>query len=88
MASKINNLFASSRFDLPEQRQAYFQFKEDQKVIPQTMIEEDELASFQYVIRDSGRPHFDYSDLVEAPPSETWRAAIWKRSEQFYQITG
>ncbi|MGO0062629.1 YolD-like family protein [Brevibacillus fluminis] len=45
----------SSRFVLPEQRQAYLQFKEDQKLVPFPMLESDELASIDYLIRDSAR---------------------------------
>lgn len=55
MASKIDNIFAASRFVLPEQRELYLQLKEDQKLSPQPTLEEDELASFQYLIRDTAR---------------------------------
>jgi hypothetical protein len=62
MASKIENLFASSRFVLPEHRELYLQLKEDQKLVPQPMIEQDKLESFHYLIRDSGRE--DYAVTV------------------------
>lgn len=62
MASKIDNIFAASRFVLPEQRALYLQHREDQKLVPQPVIEEDELASFQYLIRDSARE--DYAVTV------------------------
>jgi hypothetical protein len=62
MASKIENLFASSRFVLPEHRELYLQLKEDDKLIPQPVLEQDELESFHYLIRDSGRE--DYAVTV------------------------
>lgn len=62
MASKIENIFAASRFVLPEQRELYLQLKEDQKLSPQPTLEEDELANFHYLIRDSARE--DYAVTV------------------------
>lgn len=62
MASKIANVFAASRFVLPEQRELYLQTKEDEKLIRQPILEQDELESFHYLIRDSARE--DYAIMV------------------------
>ncbi|MED1792861.1 YolD-like family protein [Brevibacillus nitrificans] len=67
MASKVDNMFAASRFVLPEQRELYLQIKEDEKLIRQPVLEQDELESFHYMIRDSARE--DYAITV------TW----WKQ---------
>lgn len=61
MASKIENPF-SIRFVLPEQRELYLQLKEDQKLVSMSVIEQDELESFHYLIRDSARD--DYAITV------------------------
>lgn len=58
MASKVDNIFAASRWVLPEQRASYLQLKEDQKLILQPVLEQDELESFQYLIRDSAREDY------------------------------
>lgn len=58
MSSKIQNLFGSSRFVLPEQRAAYLQYKEDQKLMPKPILEGDQLASIDYLIRDSAREDY------------------------------
>lgn len=55
MASKIANMFAASRFVLPEQRELYLQIKEDEKLVSMPTIEQDELESFHYALRDAGR---------------------------------
>ncbi len=55
MARKIDDLFGSSRFVLPEQREMYLQMKRDDKLVPKPILEPDELESFNYLIRDSGR---------------------------------
>lgn len=62
MASKVENIFGASRWVLPEQRALYLQMKEDEKLIPQPVLEQDELESFHYLIRDSARE--DYSVTV------------------------
>lgn len=62
MASKIENMFAASRFVLPEQRELYLQIKEDEKLIRQPVLEQDEVDSMQYLIRDSARE--DYAVTV------------------------
>ncbi|MGG4451047.1 hypothetical protein [Brevibacillus porteri] len=54
MATKIENLF-SMRFVLPEQRAMYLQMKEDDKLVAMPNVEQEELESFQYIIRDSAR---------------------------------
>ncbi|WP_370647996.1 hypothetical protein [Brevibacillus sp. M2.1A] len=46
MAKKIDNLFGSSRFVLPEQRELYLSMKEDDKLVPMPILEQDELESF------------------------------------------
>ncbi|QRG66919.1 YolD-like family protein [Brevibacillus choshinensis] len=61
MASKIENPF-SMRFVLPEQRELYLQLKEDEKLVSMPVIEQDELESFHYSIRDSARE--DYAITV------------------------
>ncbi|MED4749973.1 YolD-like family protein [Brevibacillus choshinensis] len=62
MASKVENMFAASRFVLPEQREMYLQIKEDEKLIRQPVLEQDELESMQFLIRDSARE--DYAITV------------------------
>jgi YolD-like protein len=62
MASKIDNLFSSSRFVLPEHRELYLQLKEDEKLIPMPVLGQDELESFHYMIRDSAKE--DYAVTV------------------------
>ena len=62
MASKVENIFAASRWVLPEQRALYLQTKEGEKLIPQPALEQDELESFHYMIRDAGRE--DYAITV------------------------
>lgn len=58
MASKIDNMFAASRWVLPEQRELYLQMKEDEKLVPMPTIEQDEFESFHYMIRDSAREDY------------------------------
>lgn len=62
MASKVDNIFGASRWVLPEQRAMYLQLKEDEKLIAQPALEQDELESFHYLIRDSARE--DYAITV------------------------
>lgn len=62
MASKVDNIFSASRWVLPEQRALYLQTKEDEKLIQQPALEQDELESFHYMIRDAGRE--DYAITV------------------------
>ncbi|WP_188066577.1 YolD-like family protein [Brevibacillus brevis] len=52
MASKIENPF-SMRFVLPEQRALYLQMKEDDKLVAMPVIEQDELETFDYLLRDA-----------------------------------
>jgi hypothetical protein len=56
--SKKDNLFAASRFVLPEHRELYLQLKEDEKLVPQPILEEDELSEIQYRIEDSRQYDF------------------------------
>lgn len=58
MASKVENIFGASRWVLPEQRELYLQMKEDEKLITRPVLEQDELESFQYLIRDSAREDY------------------------------
>lgn len=58
MASKVENIFGASRWVLPEQRALYLQMKEDEKLNPQPMLEQDELESFHFMIRDSAREDY------------------------------
>ncbi|MFA4137708.1 MULTISPECIES: hypothetical protein [unclassified Brevibacillus] len=53
MAKKIDNLFGSSRFVLPEQRELYLQMKEDDKLVSMPILELDELETFDYLLRDA-----------------------------------
>lgn len=62
MASKIDNLFGASRWILPEQREQYLQLLEDQTLVTMPELEQDELESFHYIIRDSARE--DYAITV------------------------
>lgn len=62
MAKKIDNLFGLSRFVLPEQRAMYLQMKQDEKLVPMPILEQDEPESFQYVLRDAARE--DYAVTV------------------------
>ncbi|WP_301170997.1 YolD-like family protein [Brevibacillus nitrificans] len=48
--------------ELPEQRERYLQVKEDEKLIKQPVLEQDEMESMQYLIRDSARE--DYAITV------------------------
>nr|WP_158327273.1 YolD-like family protein [Brevibacillus laterosporus] len=50
MSSKIKNLFGSSRLVLPEQREAYLQYRVDEKLVPMPILESDELASMPIVM--------------------------------------
>ncbi|MDH6351953.1 YolD-like family protein [Brevibacillus sp. 1238] len=59
--SKIDNPL-SIRFVLPEQRELYLQMREDEKLVPMPVLEQDELESFQYLIRDAARE--DYAVTV------------------------
>lgn len=61
MASKIDNPL-SIRFVLPEQRELYLQMKADEKLVSMPMIEQDELESFHYMIKDAARE--DYAITV------------------------
>ncbi|MGG1658849.1 YolD-like family protein [Brevibacillus sp. NRS-1366] len=61
MTSRIETPF-SMRFVLPEQRALYLQMKEDEKLVSMSTIEQDELESFHYMIRDSARE--DYAVTV------------------------
>ncbi|MCM3144396.1 YolD-like family protein [Brevibacillus sp. MER 51] len=67
MAKKIENLFSTMRFVLPEQRALYLQMKEDDKLVAMPIVEQDELESLNYIICDSARS--DYAVTV------TW----WKQ---------
>jgi len=57
MASKIDDPF-SMKFILPEHREFYLQTKEDEKLVPMPMLEQDELESFHYMLRDVGRENY------------------------------
>lgn len=61
MASKISNPTVG-RFVLPQQRELYLQMREDEKLVPMPVLEQDELESFQYIIRDAA--HEDYAITV------------------------
>ncbi len=75
MAKKIDNLFGSSRFVLPEQRELYLSMKEDDKLVPMPILEQDELESFHYQLRDAGREN--YAVAI------TW----WKREKNGFGTT-
>ncbi|WP_339167125.1 YolD-like family protein [Brevibacillus sp. FSL L8-0520] len=62
MARKVDNLFGASRFVLPEHKELYLQIKEDEKLCPMPILEQDELESIQYIIMDSAR--CDYAITV------------------------
>lgn len=62
MASKIENMFAASRFVLPEQRELYLHVKEDEKLVTMPFLKNDELESFLYMITDSAWE--DYAVIV------------------------
>ncbi|WP_342405637.1 YolD-like family protein [Brevibacillus sp. FSL K6-2834] len=80
MASKIDNMFAASRFVLPEQRELYLQHREEQKLEKMPVLEEDELASFQYLIRDSARE--DYAITI------TWWQPVKEDLGKTYSMWG
>ncbi|WP_312115891.1 YolD-like family protein [Brevibacillus reuszeri] len=61
MASKIENPL-SMRFVFQEQRALYLQTKEDDKLVTMPKLEQDELETFHYLIRDSARE--DYAITV------------------------
>ncbi|NQF16090.1 hypothetical protein HPY31_19515 [Brevibacillus sp. HB1.3] len=52
MAKKIDNLFGSTRFVLPEQCELYLQMKEDDKLVPMPILEQDEFETFDYLLRE------------------------------------
>ncbi len=58
MARKIDNMFAASRFVLPEQRELYLQLKEDEKLVSMPLIEQDEFESFEYILRDAQQENY------------------------------
>ncbi|WP_411503500.1 YolD-like family protein [Brevibacillus centrosporus] len=58
MARKIDNMFAASRFVLPEQRELYLQLKEDEKLISMPTIEQDEFESFHYILQDAQQGNY------------------------------
>lgn len=58
MARKIDNLFGASRFVLPEHRELYLQIKEEDNLVSMPVLEQDELESFQYLIRDSAKEDY------------------------------
>lgn len=62
LASKVDNIFGASRWVLLEQRAMYLQIKKDEKLILQPVLEQDELESFNYQIRDSAKE--DYAITV------------------------
>ncbi|WP_400162946.1 YolD-like family protein [Brevibacillus sp. TJ4] len=62
MENKIANMWTASRFVLPEQRELYLQHREDAKLVKMPVLEQDELESFHYIIRDSARE--DYAITV------------------------
>lgn len=53
MARKIDNLFQSVRFVLPQQRELYLELRRDEQLIPKPVLEEDELESIQRAVNDS-----------------------------------
>lgn len=61
MARKVDNIFAASRWVLADQRATYLQLKGDQKLIPQPVLEQDELESFHFLVRDSAREDYAIS---------------------------
>ncbi|MFI8715454.1 YolD-like family protein [Brevibacillus brevis] len=56
--SKKENVFVASRFVLPEHREMYLQVKEDDKLETMPILEQDELESFHYLLRDAGREDY------------------------------
>jgi len=69
MASKKDNLFESMRFVLPEQKEAYLEHLAELQLIPQPLLEADEIEEIQQTIRDS--IHFNQAIRVR------W----WKRTK-------
>lgn len=59
--SKLDNP-TIGRFVLPQQRELYLLMQEDEKLVPMPVLEQDELESFQYIIRDAARE--DYAVTV------------------------
>lgn len=59
--SKIDNP-TMGRFVLPEQRALYLEMQEDETLVPMPVLEQDELESMQYLIRDAARE--DYAITV------------------------
>ncbi|HZH59188.1 MAG TPA: YolD-like family protein [Metabacillus sp.] len=60
---KIDNLFAASRFVLPEHRETYLELRGDEKLIPQPILEEDELRELAFQIQESIQ--FDAAVTIE-----------------------
>lgn len=65
MASKIDDLFTSSRFVLPEHRELYLEMQEEQKLAPRPEIEEDELAEMNFRIYDSVQYDYAITDFLK-----------------------
>ncbi|WP_343071531.1 YolD-like family protein [Brevibacillus choshinensis] len=63
MASKVENVFAASRFVLPEQRELYLQIKEDEKYVERPSIDEDEFSEMCFRIYESTQ--YDYAVTVK-----------------------
>lgn len=61
MSSKYDNPLGMG-FILPEHRQALHQHKEDKRLIPQPVLEEDELMELNFRIMDSRQ--YDYAVTV------------------------
>ncbi|MED1667041.1 hypothetical protein [Brevibacillus laterosporus] len=61
MARKLENPF-SIQVVPSEPKEFYLQFNEDEKLVPMPVIEQDQLESIHYIIRDSGRE--DYAITV------------------------
>lgn len=51
--SKKANLFAASRFVLPEHREMYLEMQREQALVPQPLVEEDELNRFNRILYDA-----------------------------------
>lgn len=53
MASKLTDLFAASRFVLPEHRAAYLEMRRDECLVPKPELAEDELTELHYRVLDA-----------------------------------
>lgn len=79
MSSKYDNPLGMG-FILPEHRQALHQHKEDKRLIPQPVLEEDELMELNFRIMDSRQ--YDYAVTIH------WWEPVKKEVGEYREMWG